>query len=48
MVGGMGTPIGAFLERYFTHPGRLYIGFSNIIMLHMVSLMFGLCMGFPI
>ena len=32
MVGGMGTRIQVFLERYFTHTGRLYIRFSYIIM----------------
>ena len=42
MVGGMGTCIQAFLERYFSHPGRLYIGFSYIILLYMVFLMFEL------
>jgi hypothetical protein len=45
-VGIMGTRIHAFLERYFTHHGRLYLGFSYIIMLHRVSLMFGLCRVF--
>jgi hypothetical protein len=28
MVGSMGTHIQAFIERYFTHHGKLYIGFS--------------------
>jgi hypothetical protein len=42
MVGGMGTRIQAFLERYFSHPSRLYIGFSYIILLHRVFLMFEL------
>ena len=40
MVGGMGTRIQAFLERYFTHPSRLYIGCSYIIRLRRVSLLF--------
>jgi hypothetical protein len=38
MVGGMGTRIQAVLERSFSHPGRLYIGFPYIIRLHRVSL----------
>ena len=44
MVGGMGTGtrIQACRERYFTHPGRLYIGFSYTILLHRVFLMFEL------
>ena len=42
MVGGMGTCIQAFLERCFTHYGRLYIGFSYIILSHRVSVMFEL------
>ena len=36
MVGGMGTRIQAFLERYFSHHGRLYIGFYDIILVHRV------------
>jgi hypothetical protein len=39
MVDGIGTRIQAFLERSSPHPGRLYIEFSYIIMLHRVSLM---------
>jgi hypothetical protein len=42
MVGGMGTRIQAFLERYLTHTGRLSIGFLYIVLSHRVSLMFGL------
>ena len=43
MVGDMGTCMRAFLERYFTHPSRLYIGFSYIIRLNRVFRMLGLC-----
>ena len=42
MVGGMGTRIQAFLERFFSHTGKLYIGFSYIILSHRVFLMFDL------
>ena len=42
MVGGMGTRIQVFLERYFSHPGRLYTGFSYMIILHGIFLMFEL------
>ena len=42
MVGGMGTRMQAFLERFFSHTGRLHIGFSYIILLHGVFLMFEL------
>ena len=48
MVGGMGTRLHAFLERHFTHPGRLYIGFPYIILSRRVSLMFGLYRVFHI
>ena len=42
MIGGMGTHIQAFLELFFSHTGRLHIGFSYIILLYRVFLMFEL------
>ena len=42
IVGAMDTRMRVFLERYFTHHGGLYIGFSYIIMLLRVFLRFGL------
>ena len=42
MVGGMGMRIQAFLERYFSDHGRLYIGFSYIILSQRVFRMFEL------